>query len=89
MKKIVGELTKITRYRREKAGNISTNSVEYATQLNHFHARFDCHDFNHERKGVINTLNGEDGYGIPVSEGDALGVFKTINPDKAAGPDSV
>ena len=65
------------------------NESKYATKLNHSYARFDCQDFKHDREDVINTLNGEDGQGLTVSEEGVLRVLKKTNPNKAGGSDGV
>ena len=62
MKKVEGWglLRKMSECKQEKTGNTSINSVDYATQLNHFYIHFECQNFRHEREEVFSTLNGED-----------------------------
>ena len=57
--------------------------------MNHFYARFDCHDFkqnvNTIKTDLINPLNKPP----IISQDDVLKVFTSLKPNKACGPDGL
>jgi hypothetical protein len=82
----------ITGYSKSKKSDVSDNTVTYANELNDFYARFDSHDFVSEREEVVSSLdNVSNGVYDPitVTVDDVCRVMKTLNVNKAAGPDCI
>jgi hypothetical protein len=79
--------------KKQKAVPVLNKTTDYANDLNKFYARFDCHDFEHEREQVKEMLVSEPKHKqsevIVVSEEEVLSILKHTNPNKASGPDGV
>ncbi|XP_067658336.1 uncharacterized protein [Haliotis asinina] len=59
----------------------------FASDLNSFYSRFDCHDFSEETNNILNQLP-QQGNDIIISERDVT-CLRKINIRKSAGPDKV
>ena len=72
-----------------KTNFLPSNSINYANELNHFHNRFDCHDFTAEINDLLQLPLDTSEPFLSVSENDVRHHFHRLNPSKAAGPDNV
>ena len=63
------------------------DNMSFATELNTFYARFDCHDFNREIDEICSALPLCDD--ITITESDVLLSFTHLNARKSAGPDNI
>ena len=66
-------------YKQDKGNQVTSNSADYANDLNRLYAHFDCHDFSCELEGIRDRLvksptqrNGE----ITVSDAEVLKLFR-------------
>ena len=57
--------------------------------MNTFYCRFDCHDFETERKCDVQYANLLPEHTSEISRDDAASVFKNVKVNRAAGSDKI
>ena len=76
--------------RKKKSCNIDDSSMTYVNNLNSFYCRFDCHDFERERKECkqgLATNHAVDGHVITIQPNEVKNYFDELKIKKASGPD--
>ena len=78
--------------RKKKSCNIDDSSMTYVNNLNSFYCRFDCHDFEKERKECKQGLAinyAVDGRVITIQPNEVKNYFEKLKTNKAPGPDGL